>query len=204
VQTFAERGCHVVSVTDPYGRILGFLDRTLLLLLLLMTSDRLCGLVVRGLGYRSSGPASVPGVTILSWELVGLEWSPLNPVSTTEELLRWNSSSSGLEYRKYCCRDPLRWPRNTLYLQKLALTSPTRGGRSVGRVRSRTKATEFVFVLLLMTLQYTVGRGISPLQGLYLHTGQNKHRMKIHIYPCIVWDSNPWSQHLSEWRQFMP
>jgi hypothetical protein len=23
---FAERGCHVVSVTDPYGRILGFLD----------------------------------------------------------------------------------------------------------------------------------------------------------------------------------
>jgi hypothetical protein len=24
---FADRGCHVVSVTDPYGRILGFLDR---------------------------------------------------------------------------------------------------------------------------------------------------------------------------------
>jgi hypothetical protein len=23
---FADRGCHVVSVTDPYGRILGFLD----------------------------------------------------------------------------------------------------------------------------------------------------------------------------------
>jgi hypothetical protein len=26
-QTFADRGCHVVSVTDPSGRILGFLDR---------------------------------------------------------------------------------------------------------------------------------------------------------------------------------
>jgi hypothetical protein len=25
--TFADRGCHVVSVTDPYGRILAFLDR---------------------------------------------------------------------------------------------------------------------------------------------------------------------------------
>jgi CBS-domain-containing membrane protein len=25
--TFADRGCHVVSVTDDYGRILGFLDR---------------------------------------------------------------------------------------------------------------------------------------------------------------------------------
>jgi hypothetical protein len=26
--TFADRGCHVVSVTNPYGRILGFLDRS--------------------------------------------------------------------------------------------------------------------------------------------------------------------------------
>ena len=31
-----------------------------------------------------------------------------------------------------------------LYSQKLALTSPTGGGRSVGIVRSRTKATEFL------------------------------------------------------------
>jgi hypothetical protein len=28
VPTFANRGCHVVSVTDPYGRVLGFLDRS--------------------------------------------------------------------------------------------------------------------------------------------------------------------------------
>jgi hypothetical protein len=26
--TFRARGCHVVSVTDPYGRILGFLERS--------------------------------------------------------------------------------------------------------------------------------------------------------------------------------
>jgi hypothetical protein len=26
--TFADKGCHVVSVTDLYGRILGFLDRS--------------------------------------------------------------------------------------------------------------------------------------------------------------------------------
>jgi len=31
-----------------------------------------------------------------------------------------------------------------LYPQKLALTSPTGGGRSVGIVRLRTKATEFL------------------------------------------------------------
>jgi hypothetical protein len=33
----------------------------------------------------------------------------------------------------------------TPYPQKLALTSPTCGGRSVGIVRSRTKAAEFSF-----------------------------------------------------------
>jgi hypothetical protein len=29
VPTFADAGCHVVSVTDPYGRILGFIDRNI-------------------------------------------------------------------------------------------------------------------------------------------------------------------------------
>jgi hypothetical protein len=38
-----------------------------------------------------------------------------------------------------------------LYLQKLALTSPTSGGRSVGIVRSRTKAMEFSLVYILLT-----------------------------------------------------
>jgi len=32
-----------------------------------------------------------------------------------------------------------------LYQQKLVLTSPNGGGRSVGIVRSRTEATEFFF-----------------------------------------------------------
>jgi len=35
-----------------------------------------------------------------------------------------------------------------LYPQKLALTSPTGGGRSVGIVRMRTKATEFSLVYI--------------------------------------------------------
>jgi hypothetical protein len=52
---------------------------------------------------------------------------------------------SGLENRKYGRGDPSRWPRDTFYLQKLALTSPTSGGCSIGIVRSRTKATEFGF-----------------------------------------------------------
>jgi hypothetical protein len=40
--------------------------------------------------------------------------------------------------------DPPHWPCDTSYPQKLALISPTSGGRSVGVVRSRTKATELV------------------------------------------------------------
>jgi hypothetical protein len=83
------------------------------------------------------------------WEVVGLEWGPPSFVSTIEELLGRKSSSSGLEIREYDRRDPSRWPRVTLYLQKLALTLPTIGGRSVGIVRSRTQATEFSFLVLV-------------------------------------------------------
>jgi hypothetical protein len=52
----------------------------------------------------------------------------------------------GLENRDYSRGYPLRWPRDTLYPQNLALTSPKSGGRSVGIVRLRTTATEFSFL----------------------------------------------------------
>jgi hypothetical protein len=57
----------------------------------------------------------------------------------TEELLEWKSSGSGKENRINDRGDLLRWPRNTLYPQKLPLTWPTSGGRSVDIVRLRTK-----------------------------------------------------------------
>jgi hypothetical protein len=43
--------------------------------------DRLCGLVVRVLGYRSRGPGTTRK------KVVSLERGPLSLVSTTEELL---------------------------------------------------------------------------------------------------------------------
>jgi hypothetical protein len=69
-------------------------------------------------------------------------------VSTTEELLERKSSGSGLKIREYGSRDPSRWSRGTLYSQKLALTSPTSGGRSVGIIRSQTQATGFSSLVL--------------------------------------------------------
>jgi hypothetical protein len=51
------------------------------------TTDRLCGLVVRVLGYRSGGPCSIPCTTKKKKRIVGLERGPLSLVSTTEELL---------------------------------------------------------------------------------------------------------------------
>jgi hypothetical protein len=69
-------------------------------------------------------------------------------VSTIEELVGRNSSDTCLEIREYGHRDLLHCPRDTLCPQKLALTSPTSGGRSVGIVRPRNKATEFVLFVL--------------------------------------------------------
>jgi hypothetical protein len=72
--------------------------------------------VVRVFGYRSGGPVSIPGTPRKN--VVGLERGPLSLVSTTEELLD--------------CK-------------KLAITSPTSGGRSVGIVRSQTQKMEFYY-----------------------------------------------------------
>jgi hypothetical protein len=66
------------------------------------------------------------------WELVGLERGPLSLVSKTEELIGRKSSCSDLENREYGSNNRSLWPRNTLYPQKLALTSPISGGCSIG------------------------------------------------------------------------
>jgi hypothetical protein len=72
------------------------------------------------------------------WEAMSLERGPLSLVSTAEELLGRKSNSSGLGNRDYSRGDPSRWPRDTFCLQRLALSSPTSGGRSIFIARSRT------------------------------------------------------------------
>jgi hypothetical protein len=77
---------------------------------------------------------------------VGLERGQLSLVSTIEELLGRKSSGSCLENRDYGRRESAALTTRHPSPQKLALTSPTNGGSSVGIVCSRTEATEFVFV----------------------------------------------------------
>jgi hypothetical protein len=86
---------------------------------------------------------------------MGLERSPLSLVSTIKELLGRKSSSSGLENRDYGCKGSAALTtRHPVYPQKLALASLTSGGLSVGIVRSRSQATEFLCSYLRENLQY--------------------------------------------------
>jgi hypothetical protein len=106
--------------------------------------DHLCGLVARVPGCRLRGPGFDSWQYQIFWGVVGLEWGPLSLMSKFVVVLVINNRDSGLEIREYCCGDPLHWPRDTLYAQKLALTSLTSGCRLVGIILSMTKATEFV------------------------------------------------------------
>jgi hypothetical protein len=76
---------------------------------------------------------------------------PLNRhilVGTLEELFQRKGNGSGLGNREHGRRDPLCWPRGTPISKKLALTSPTSGGSSVGTAHSRTQGTEFSFLII--------------------------------------------------------
>jgi hypothetical protein len=79
-------------------------------------------------------------------KVVGLERCPLSLVSTTEELLNrkvaapvWKTETTAVGIRRADHVTPS-------IRKKLAITSPTSGGRSVGIVRSRTQPMEFNLV----------------------------------------------------------
>jgi hypothetical protein len=110
----------------------------------ILLAYRLCGLVVRVLGYRSGGPGSIP-CTTRTKKSSGSGTGSTQPLEYNWGGTWKKSSGSCLENREYARRDPSRWPRGTLYTQKLAITSLTRGGRSVGIVRSRTQTVEFLY-----------------------------------------------------------
>jgi hypothetical protein len=101
--------------------------------------------VVRVLSYRFRGLGSIPG-TIIKNKVVDLERGPLSLVSTTEELLdrkvaapvyKTENTAIGIRHADHVAPS---------IRKKLAITSPTSGGRSVGIVCSRTQTMEFSLV----------------------------------------------------------
>jgi hypothetical protein len=75
--------------------------------------NHLCGLMVRVSGFVSQRFQ-------IFWEAAGLEQGPLSLMRTTEELL--GIVAAPVKKTEINDRgDPLRWPRNTHYPQKLAL-----------------------------------------------------------------------------------
>jgi hypothetical protein len=102
--------------------------------------------VVRVLGYTFRGPGSIPGTTRKKSSWSGT-WST-QPCEYNWRATWYKSSGSCLYNWEYGRRDPSRWPRGTLYPQKLAITSPTSGSRSVGIVRSRTQTMKFFLIII--------------------------------------------------------
>jgi hypothetical protein len=121
---------------------------------------------------------------------VGLERGPLSLVSTTEELLEWKNSWSGLESRKYGREDLLSWSRDTLYPQNLPLTSTTSGSSSVGIVRSRTQGRVRVFLVLVY--RYT-----GKTENMKLHYKWHKIRAPHRKYRI---SSMPQTRAVDEWQ----
>jgi hypothetical protein len=82
----------------------------------------------------------------------------------------------------------LRSPSDTLYRQKLTLTSPTSGGRSVDIARLRTKATEFavfwgVKPCSLADIYQSLGRTHSfHLQGFFYPETDSAFFQNVGIY----------------------
>jgi hypothetical protein len=121
------------------------------------------------------------------WEVMGLERRPLSLVSTVEELLGRKSSGSGLENREHGRRDPSCWPRGTLYPQKLALTSRTSCGRSVGIVHPRTKATEFVLFVCLYLCVSLYMHAYVKLRHTYTHARTHSQTLSPLLF-VVVWN----------------
>jgi hypothetical protein len=112
---------------------------------------------------RSSGQSSWlqvrrPGFDSRHYQkkkVVGLERGPLSLVSTTEELLERSSENTAVGIRHADHVTPS-------IRKKLAITSPTSGGRSVGIVRSRTQTMEFSHVTKTVPSDFTRLRDLVP------------------------------------------
>jgi hypothetical protein len=139
------------------------------------------------------------------WEVVGLEWGPLNLVRTIGELLERKNSGSGLENCEYDRKGPSRWPRDIICSQKFALTSLTSGCRSPVIFRSRTETTDFVCCFVVFVKQWFWNKLCAYLFGNWLEVAEGrKGKATFATYPLIV-DSlyNIWLADCDKWIEML-
>jgi hypothetical protein len=108
----------------------------------------------------------------------------------------WKESSAPVYKTEINGRgDSLRWPRDTLYRLKLALTSPTSGGRSVGIVRWQTKAPVF-----FQSHSHWKSRGIWSDGAAFNDGGMSSHEtpLKADVFCCRRW----WTWLTCSWPRF--
>jgi hypothetical protein len=86
---------------------------------------------------------------------MGLERGPLSLVSTIEQLLGRKNSGFCLESENTAVGIRHADYATSLYPQKLALTSPTSGGRSVDIIRYLTLVTEVIFFLISLAKKWS-------------------------------------------------
>jgi hypothetical protein len=82
----------------------------MMMMMIMVYEDRLCGLVVRVPGYSSRDPRFNFRRYQIFWEVLGLERGPLSLMSITEELLEWKRSTFGSRKSRLtavgsCCAD---------------------------------------------------------------------------------------------------
>jgi hypothetical protein len=129
----------------------------------LFSCDRLWSLVVRVPGYRRRGPGSIPGATRFPekhWVKNGVHSALRAQLSSN---LEEKSGGSGLENRDYDRRGfaPLTTDHSS-YPQRLNLTLPTSGSRSIGIVHSWTRSLLLYLCVCVCVFLYPEFRTMGP------------------------------------------
>jgi hypothetical protein len=122
---------------------------------------------------------------------ISLDWKVLQWTVPTV-LLNCGIKRPVIENREYGRRDPSRWLRGTLCPHKLAITSSTNGGRSVGIVRSRTQTMEFSFsflviISILIFCMVTVPR-FTGIWNISLHLSWFVFLRKVQFWKRLILD----------------